>query len=91
MNTEEQHIVNLIIDELRKAEKKHPGWPVDPIHADAIINEEKGEMTRAVLQFNYEYATVDEITKECLQTAAMCIRFLKNEYVIHDTVLNQLK
>lgn len=73
----EEVIINQIMRELGRAEIKFPQWPEDIIHADAIINEEKGELTRAVIQYSYEIGDLEEIRKEAIQTAAMCIRFLK--------------
>lgn len=74
-------IVEQILNELEKAEKKHPQWPTDVIHAAAIIAEESGELVRAALQWNYEDGNQDELKKEAIQTAAMCIRFLQHGYV----------
>lgn len=65
-----------ILNELTRAEKKHPDWPKDLLHAVAVVNEEAGELTRATLQMIYEGGVSNEIYKEGIQTAAMCIRFL---------------
>lgn len=67
-----------ILSEVYKAEAKHPDWPTDLIHQVAIMNEEAGEAIRAALQHVYEGGTLDEVRKELIHTAAMCIRCLKN-------------
>lgn len=67
-----------IVDELFKAEKKHPHWPTDILHQIAIVNEESGEATRAALHFHYEGGPKEELRKELIQTAAMCYRMLQN-------------
>lgn len=71
-------IMNQVRMELAKAERKHPHWPTDPLHALAILGEEYGELNKAVVQATYEGGTRIEVYKEALQTAAMAIRFLLN-------------
>ncbi len=71
-------IINQILTEVEKAEAKHPNWPADLVYMDQIINEEKGEVTRAVLIHCLEAGPIDEVKKELVQTAAMCVRMLKN-------------
>ena len=71
-------IVDKITDEVIRAEHKHPDWPECMFRQVAIVNEESGELTRAVLHLHYEKGTVKDVEKELIQTAAMCIRMLKN-------------
>lgn len=71
-------ITSAIIKELDKAEKKHPEWPKDVIHAVAIMQEESGEAIRAAIQYQLASGKKEEIKKELIQTAAMCFRCLKN-------------
>lgn len=70
-------IIEEILTELKRAQEKFPYWPADYIHAAAIVNEESGELIRAALRFRYEGGDKDEMRVEAIQTAAMCIRFLK--------------
>jgi hypothetical protein len=70
-----------ITQEVIRAESKHPIWPDDYIHQAAIVCEESGELIRAALNDYYDGPTPnsrEEIRKEAIQTAAMCIRLLKN-------------
>ncbi len=67
-----------IAAEVERAEHKHPHWPDDIIHAAAIVGEESGELIRAALQLKYEGGSVEEVRKEAIQTAATCVRLLKN-------------
>lgn len=64
--------------EIFRAEKKHPHWPEDFIHQSAIVAEESGELVRASLQYQYEGGSKEQIREEAIQTAATCIRLLKN-------------
>jgi len=67
-----------VVAELDKATHKFPTWPTDPLHAVAVLGEEFGELTQAVLQLTYEpdKSTQDDVEKEAIQTAAMALRFL---------------
>lgn len=67
-----------VLMELAKAMRKFPTWPSDPLHALAVLGEEFGELTKAVLQSVYEPDKVkpDELRTEARQTAAMALRFL---------------
>jgi len=68
----------LVMDEVERAMRKFPTWPTDPLHAVAILGEEFGELTKAVLQTIYEPHKVreGELRTEAIQTAAMALRFL---------------
>lgn len=73
-------ILSAIVDELKRAEQKHPDWPTDIIHAAAIVGEESGELTQAALQCHYEKGSMANCQVEAIQVAATVIRFLKNKY-----------
>ena len=70
--------VGMVFDELRRAERKFPGWSTDPIHAAAVLAEEVGELQKACLQWTYEGGSFEDITEEAVQSAAMALRFLFN-------------
>lgn len=75
----EQHLViEKIIEELKRAEEKHPVYPSNIFEQLAIMQEEAGEVTKAVLHQKYENGSLEEVENELIQTAAMCIRMLKN-------------
>lgn len=69
-------IIEEVMAELRRATAKYPTWPTDPLHALAVLGEEFGELTKAMLQLTYEpeKATVEDVREEAIQTAAMAIR-----------------
>jgi hypothetical protein len=74
-------ILSAIVDELKRAEQKHPHWPTDIIHAAAIVGEESGELTRSALQAHYEKGNMDNCQVEAIQVAVTAIRFLKEKYL----------
>jgi len=71
-------VYNDVIDELNNATRKYPNWPTDMLHAVAVVNEESGELTRAVLNHVYHGDSIEDIRLEAIQTTAMAIRFLEN-------------
>jgi NTP pyrophosphatase (non-canonical NTP hydrolase) len=77
--TDIQHATILIQiqNELARAESKHPNWPTCLFRMDSIINEEKGEVSRAINQYEMEGGSKQAIKDELIQTAAMCVRMLK--------------
>ena len=79
-------IVNMIRDELERAERKFPDWPKDIIHAAAIVQEESGELIRASLNYYYGKTDMGLVLKEAVQSGAMCIRFLLNSRDYFDSV-----
>lgn len=70
------NIITEIVREIERAEKKFPTFPLDPIHAAAVIAEESGELVQASLQYVYEGGDLPKMRGEAVQTAAMCFRFL---------------
>lgn len=68
-----------VLEELANATEKFPTWPKDPLHSLAVINEEVGELSKAVLQQVYEPHKnkngVGDVRCELIQAAAMIIRF----------------
>ena len=86
--------IDLIIDELKKAEAKHPGWPDDLIHAVGVITEECGEAMQDAIDLTYwkydpmpwaegteeEYkaSRLEDLRCELAQVGATAIRALMN-------------
>lgn len=66
----------IIANELKKAEKKHPDYPKDHVHQSAIIAEEAGETLKCSLEHKYEHGPYYAMHKEAIQTGAMALRFL---------------
>ena len=68
--------IEIVFSELRAAEKKHPGWPLDLIHSVGIITEEVGEAMQAAIECEYRQASREPLRKELAQVGAMAIRAL---------------
>lgn len=71
-------MIEQVLKEVRRATEKFPTWPTDSLHALAVLGEEYGELTKAILQMTYEphKTTTDEVRKEATQTAAMALRLM---------------
>ena len=71
-------VLAAVREEVERATAKFPTWPTDPLHASGVVQEEAGELAKAVLQAVYEphMATPKDATAEARQTAAMAVRFL---------------
>ena len=67
-----------IDEELQRAEIKHPNWPEDLFIQLAIMNEEAGEVNKAVLHYKFEKGSIEDVREELIQTAAMCMRMLNS-------------
>lgn len=69
-------VIDQITAEVARATAKFPTWPTDPLHALAVLGEEYGELTKAMLQLTYEphKTTPEEVRTEAIQTAAMALR-----------------
>lgn len=71
----EENAVEAMCQEYTWAEKNHPNWPDDIVHATAIMIEEAGESMQAALDLHYgKEVSSDHLYKELAQTAAMCLR-----------------
>lgn len=70
--------IEMIFDELKVAQEKHPNWPDDLVYGSAILNEEAGELTQAVLDMHFHPSeeNMERVLKEAAQTGAMALRFL---------------
>jgi hypothetical protein len=69
-------VLGIVSAEVNWAMNSYPTWPTDPLHALAVLGEEFGELTKAMLQMTYQphKTTPREVRDEAYQTAAMAIR-----------------
>ena len=70
------NVIKQITNEVARATEKFPTWPTDPLHALAILGEEYGELTKAMLQLTYEphKTTPEEVRTEAIQTTTKAQR-----------------
>lgn len=73
----------VIEKELIRAEEKHPAFPSDMYEQLAIMQEEAGEVTKAVIDYHCQSGTIQDVKDELIQTAAMCMRMLLNIMAVH--------
>lgn len=71
-------VIALVMAEIDRAEKIHPVWPRNLIHAGMVVAEENGELVKSILDHNERKGSRQAIITEAVHTAAMAIRFLKN-------------
>lgn len=69
-----------VLNEVNRAESKHPNWPKDNIYSMAIVGEEFGEAMREAvkIEMNEDDADIANLKKELIHTMATCFRALKN-------------
>lgn len=68
-----------INDALRHAETKHPNWPVNDLFKQfAILHEEIGEVSKAILEHIDGNGTIEQLRAELHQSGGMIVRILKN-------------
>lgn len=67
-----------VLEELRSAVDKFPTWPTHALHAVGVLNEEVGELNKAILQEVYEPSKNlnGDVRREAIQAAAMALRFV---------------
>ena len=69
-------ISNDIYLELERSNMKHGEMPENMFEQITIVNEEIGEVSKAILDFHYEDGTLDDVRKELIQSCAMCVKML---------------
>ncbi len=73
-----ENAIELLLAELDRAQRLHPKWPDDEVHAAAIVAEEAGELIKATLNYYYHNGGRDDMRTEAIHTGAMALRFLIN-------------
>lgn len=71
-------IYKKIDNELKIAKEKHPNYPIDMFKQLTIMQEESGEVSKALLDYHSGKDNIENVEIELLQTAAMCVRMLES-------------
>lgn len=65
-----------VLEEVSRAEEKHPVWTKDNVKRAAIILEEAGEVIREANSLDEGKGSLEWLRMEIIQTAATCFRML---------------
>jgi len=65
-----------VLQEVNRAEKKHPVWTKDNVKRAAIVLEEAGEVIREANRLDEGVGCLKALRMEIIQTAATCFRML---------------
>ena len=74
-----EHLAHIIIGLLMNYEKaciKHPKFANNGLEMCAILTEETGEVSKAVMEYLHGDGSINDIDQELYDTAAVCIRGL---------------
>lgn len=69
-------IVVSVLEEMHRAQKKHPECPTDNVKRAAIVCEEAGEVIREANMIDEGKGSVESLKIELIQCAGTCIRML---------------
>lgn len=74
----EFQIINEALNELQRARKRYPDWPIDVVHATVVMCEEAGECLKSAneVRWSHKSATLADLREEVIQTIAMCLRLI---------------
>jgi len=66
-----------ILNEIARAEIKHPVWPTCNIGRAAIVNCEAGEALKEAIKISEGKGDLENLRTELIQAAGTCIRMVK--------------
>lgn len=69
-------LAEAIDDELHRARKKFPEQ--DGVSSLSVLVEEVGEVARAIIEYQRDGTTWDNVVEEAIQVAAMAIRLIQD-------------
>lgn len=74
----ELQIITEALNELAAARKRYPQWPIDIVHATAIMVEEATETMKSANEvlWSHKSTSAADVRHEAIQTIAMCLRLL---------------
>ncbi len=69
-----------VMSELQEAVAKFPSWQNDLFRAKSILDEEVGEVAKALNDYEWKGAPLEDVITEVAQVGAMAIRLLEGLY-----------
>lgn len=66
-----------ILNEVDRAEEKHPVWPTDNLKRVAFVAGEAGEALKEAIKLYEGTGSLENLETELIQTAGTCLRMLK--------------
>ena len=85
-----EEAIDVVFDALQQAERKHPGFPKDPVHAAGVVGEEAGSLMKAALDWTYLRGQKEHMITEASHVAAVAIRFLLDYHVMESRASVQI-
>lgn len=70
--------LNMVLDELKRAEKLYPDWPDNAFAALNIVDNVFKKVRSAVYNYKHGKGDCEALRKELIQLAAMSLRILFN-------------
>lgn len=65
-----------VLQEMGRAQEKHPEWPTCNVKRAAIVCEEAGEVIREANQLDEGRGSLTDLRNELIQCAGTCLRML---------------
>jgi hypothetical protein len=69
-------IIVCVLEEMHRAQTKHPTWPTDNVKRAAIVCEEAGEVIREANLLDEGKGSLNTLKRGLIQCAGTCLRML---------------
>ena len=76
--------------ELKRIESKFPNYPEDMFKQAALINQEAGEVSKAVIKCHCEGESLSNVKNKLIETSAYCMRMLVTIKILEKKILQKI-